>query len=294
VIVLRNNQEGIVRKEACNLLCEIYQNEKLTPSFKQTLYDHMTSSAINDFYWEVQLAALKFWRVAIKSFLADQGMLDGAFPPVTFSRTSRKIVILNEAEVQKRIIKTLEELASVGCLTALLKLVNNDTEVEIMDAALAIAEELFTILLKYKVPDAIKSQADEPKIVEDLLFNIKENVFESSEIAHKMEAETSKSSADNIIDGILNEDDINLLADLYKKQMHLQKQEQEIVTAPRLRLLKPASPYLFVTFMNNNKCKTIIQEKRKWKDGIRSVSSLLDDVLGLYEVTNEANSLDCY
>jgi BRCA1-associated ATM activator 1 len=291
-MVLRNNQEGIVRKEACNLLCEIYQNEKLTPSFKQTLYEHMTSSAISDFHWEVQLTALKFWRVVIQSFLADQGMLDGTFPPVTFSRTSRKIVTLNEAEVQKRLFMTLEELASAGCLTALLKLVNDDTEVEVMDAALAIAQELFAILLKYKVPHVIKPQDDEPKSVEDLLCNIKETVYENSDNAHEMEAETSDNAADNIIEGILNEGDINLLADLYKKQMQLQK--PEILTAPRIRLLKPASPYLFVTFMNSNNCKTIIQEKKEWNDGIRSVSSLLDDVLGLYEITNEANSLDCY
>lgn len=63
---MRGNQEGLVRKEAVNVLCEMYQNTKMAAAVKQTLYEHMVSTAVTDFYWEAQIAALKFWRVVIQ------------------------------------------------------------------------------------------------------------------------------------------------------------------------------------------------------------------------------------
>lgn len=290
VTVLRDSQEGIVRKEVCNVLCEIYQNVKLAPSFKQILYDHMASTAMGDFHWEVQMSALKFCKIVIQSFLTDQGMLDGTFPPVTFSRETRKIVNLNETEIQRRLLKVLDELAAVGCLTVLLKLIHDDNEVDVMDAALAIAQDLFGILHRYKVPDIIKTHVDDPRTVAELVCDIKE---EPVHIEDEMEAENSARS-DNVIEGILNADDMNLLADIYKKQMNLQNEQPVSIASPKIKLLRTASPSLFVNFMNGNNCKALIQSKREWKDGIRNVSSLLDDVLGLYQEKEDFNSLDCY
>lgn len=286
--MLRHNQEGIVRKEACNVLCEIYQTIKLAPAFKQVLYDHIASAAMCDFHWEVQIAALKFWKVVIQSFLTDQGMLDGTFPPVTFSRESRKIVTLNDTEIRKRLMRLLEDLASIGCLTVLVKLLSDDTEVEVMEAAYVIAQELHAILQQYKVPEHVKHVEGDTKTIEELVCHIKE--AEEKPNDHDMEAESS-TRAENVIDGILKSDDMNLLASIYQKGMTLQNDEP---ATPKIKLLKNASPYLFTNFMENTDCRKIIDSKRDWKEGIRSISSLLDDVLGLYETNEEFNSLDCY
>ncbi|KAJ0177423.1 hypothetical protein K1T71_007432 [Dendrolimus kikuchii] len=293
ISILRNNQEGIVRKEACNVLCDIYQNLKLTPHFKQSLYEHMVSSALSDFHWEVQYSALKFWKVVYQSLLNDQGMLDGVFPPVTFSRQSRKIVTLNEMEIQRRLMQMLDELASIGSLTVFIILLHDDSDLDIMDTALTISLELIDILDRYKLSDQLKPKPGDPMTVKELTVHIKEekDKFPDSDDMFKS---ASGQTADNVIEGILNVDDVNLLTSIYERHMSLQNNKTEATIKPKIKLLRFASPYLFVRFVKGTDFKAIIEEKRKWNVGIRSVSSLLDDVLGIYEVNGEVNALDCY
>lgn len=289
--ILRNNQEGIARKEACNVLCSFYQNLKLSTTFKQTLYEHMVSSALADFHWEVQLSALKFWRMVIHSLLSDQGMLDGTFPPVTFSRETRKIVTLTENEIQKRLIRILYELSSIGCLTVLVKLLHEDTELDIMETALNISLDILNILNQYKVPTKLKPVNNDVHSIDELLNNIvEENTNQAEDI---VEPETSAKS-DNVIDEILNSDDINLLANIYERHMNLQGEKTLSTSKPRIKLLKRVSPYFFVNHLIGTDFKVVVEQKKSWKIGIRSVSSLLDDVLGIYEINNEINSMDCY
>ncbi|CAH0579481.1 unnamed protein product [Chrysodeixis includens] len=288
--ILRDNHEGIVRKEACNVLCDLYQNLKLTPTFKQTLYEHMVSATLTDFHWEVQISALRFWKIVYQSLLNGQGMLDGNFPPVTFSRESRKIVTLNESEIHKRLLKTLDELAAIGCLTVFVTLLSDDTEVEIMDATLTTSLELYEILNKYKVPESLVPREGDVTSVEELLCHIKQ---EKEIIDDTVNMDVGQNQ-ENVIEDILNADDVNLLANIYERHMSLQSEKKETNLKPKVKLVKFASPYLFTTFIKNTDFKQIIDEKRIWNDGIRSYASLLDDVLGLYEDNREANSLDCY
>lgn len=76
----------------------------------------MAAAAVSDLHWEVKVYALEFWSQFIKSQFTDQGMLDGSFPTVTFSKEHKKIVSLNDEEIRKRILKALDELAKQNCL----------------------------------------------------------------------------------------------------------------------------------------------------------------------------------
>ena len=76
----------------------------------------MIIAATSDLHWEVRVNALYFWDNFIKSHLTDQGMLDGSFPNVTFSKEHRKIVQLNETEIKRRINKALDDLSKQNCL----------------------------------------------------------------------------------------------------------------------------------------------------------------------------------
>lgn len=76
----------------------------------------MATAAAFDLHWEVKIGALEFWIQFIKSHLSDQGVLDGHFPKVTFSKEHRKIVSLNETEIKRRLNKALDELAKQNCL----------------------------------------------------------------------------------------------------------------------------------------------------------------------------------
>ncbi|XP_063381154.1 uncharacterized protein LOC134667663 [Cydia fagiglandana] len=288
--ILCNNQEGIVRKEACNVLCEMYLNLKLCPEFKQALYEQMVSSAVSDFHWEVQLAALKFWKIVIHNNLCEQGMLDGTFPPVTFSKESRKIVTLNKAEIQRRLLKILDELSAKGCLTVLSKLLHEDTEVEIMDANLAIALNLLDILKRYEVPECVKRVEGEPRTMQEYYTETKEDAMDQEDVIIK----TEDAQSDNVIEGIINADDMNLLAHIYERHMKLQNDKPELQPKPMIKLLRYVKPYLFVNHLMSKDFKAVIEYKKQWRNGIRSVESLLDDVLGIYEVGNDVNNLDCY
>ncbi|CAF4845099.1 unnamed protein product [Pieris macdunnoughi] len=281
---LCTNPEGIVRKETFIVLCEIYQNIKLDYTMKTALYEQFLNASLSDFHWEVQISALKFWRVVIHSLLGDQGMLDGTFPPVTFSIESRKIVTLTDKEIQKRLHKILDELASIGCLSILIKLLHEDTEVEVMELALSIANELLEILDKYRVPGFLRPSENDPNIEEILTAEDNDLEEEDSDTKNLIKSE-------DVIEGIINSDDMNLLTNIYERHMNLNNEPTEI---RKRKFTKFATPYIFVVYMKSSNFKETIERKKNWKDGIRSLSSLLDDVLGIYEVNTEVNSLDCY
>lgn len=80
------------------------------------LYETMFHAAVNDLHWEVKVYALTFWKEVISCNLANQGMIDGVFPSVTFSKQLRKIVTLDSAEIHTRLSRVMHELGKNGCL----------------------------------------------------------------------------------------------------------------------------------------------------------------------------------
>jgi hypothetical protein len=76
----------------------------------------MAYAALSDLHWEVKVNALVFWEKVIERQMSDQGMIDGVFPSVTFSKENRKIVLLTENEIKLRLNKVLGELARIRCL----------------------------------------------------------------------------------------------------------------------------------------------------------------------------------
>jgi len=76
----------------------------------------MACAAVSDLHWEVKVNALEFWEKVIERQMSDQGMIDGVFPSVTFSKENRKIVLLTENEIRLRLNKVLVELARIRCL----------------------------------------------------------------------------------------------------------------------------------------------------------------------------------
>jgi len=76
----------------------------------------MAYAAVSDLHWEVKVNALEFWEKVIERQMSNQGMIDGVFPSVTFSKENRKIVLLTRNEIKSRLSKVLGELARVRCL----------------------------------------------------------------------------------------------------------------------------------------------------------------------------------
>lgn len=83
----------------------LYEFQDL-PEYKlPLLYDIMSHAVMIDLYWEVKVKALYFWHKVLERHLMDQGVIDGTFPKITFSKEHRKIVTLNETEVRRRLVK---------------------------------------------------------------------------------------------------------------------------------------------------------------------------------------------
>lgn len=62
----------------------------------------------------------------------NQGMIDGSFPQVTFSRESHKIVNLDDAEIKARLILVLNSLSEKGCFDVFLSCLNENSELKVM------------------------------------------------------------------------------------------------------------------------------------------------------------------
>lgn len=102
---LHQESEGIVRKEIATLISVIYEYQDLPEHVIPRLYDIMTHAVMVDLHWEVKVKALNFWQKVLERHLMDQGVIDGTFPKITFSKEHRKIVTLNEIEIKRRLVK---------------------------------------------------------------------------------------------------------------------------------------------------------------------------------------------
>lgn len=88
--------EGVVRKEAVACIAAVYTHQQIPSPCLDTIFSVMAHCAVNDFYWEVKVNALSFWSTVICRQLSHQGMIDGTFPTVTFSKEHRKIITLTD------------------------------------------------------------------------------------------------------------------------------------------------------------------------------------------------------
>lgn len=140
----------IVRSEAATIAAIIYEHHDLQPELLIKLYDTISYTVTEDTEFIVRQRALQFWKNVINSHLSAQGMIDGAFPEVTFSKETRKIVILNNMEVKKRLVKILHQLSETGCLSAL-KMALEDSDREVRKVVKDIVNDFYDFLKKYEV-----------------------------------------------------------------------------------------------------------------------------------------------
>lgn len=141
-------EEGVARREWAGLVLALLAGGRLTNNHLTHACAAMRRAALHDLHWEVRAAALDFWRAVIEQELAGQGMLDGAFPPVTFSR-DRKIVSLTGQEVRARLTRALESLAASGCLLVLVRAAADLADLQVARRAADISRELADQLRKY-------------------------------------------------------------------------------------------------------------------------------------------------
>ncbi|XP_078035209.1 integrator complex assembly factor Brat1 [Augochlora pura] len=290
--LLKNESEAIVRKEAVILIKELYVNYKWPKDVIDSMTRSMSTAAVLDLHWEVKTSALEFWGYFIKSHLSDQGVLDGHFPTVTFSKEHRKIVSLNDTEIKRRLNKALDELAKQNCLGVLLITLENDSDFEVCKTSAAIITKLKTFLLKYKLNEPLPEVLS-PKDCATLDSSyVKPDV---NKIANS-NSENRFCNSTNVIDEIVDANDTNLLASIYKNSMKMDENSEPQSTNEEktFQFISCVSRKSFLQTIFNSNIDAIIEEKHRWLTTYTtSFESMLDDILTIYQ-QEDVISMDCY
>ncbi|KAJ8664809.1 hypothetical protein QAD02_006471 [Eretmocerus hayati] len=284
--------EAIVRREAVALIKELYIYRMWPKSSMSTMSQAMTVAAVLDLHWEVKINALEFWRHFIISHLTDQGMLDGHFPNVTFSKEHRKIVSLDENEIKQRLNKALDELSRQRCLGVLLVTLKDESDLEVSRVSANIIRELRRVLLDYKVNEPMpepRSPGDSA-IMDCSYVRRNPNPTTSDEA---MEDPPSNSS-NEVIERIVDESDANLLASIYRESMKMHGDDAERSRREVLDYVATVTRSDFLVQMLNFDLDAYVQQRSDWlKNYTCSFDSVLEDII-LVSQKSDVNCMDCY
>ncbi|KAJ4441108.1 hypothetical protein ANN_10958 [Periplaneta americana] len=322
MVILQSESEGIVRREAAALLKEIYEHHKFLKAELGNVFMAMAYAAVSDLHWEVKVNALNFWEKVIERQMSDQGMIDGVFPSVTFSKENRKIVVLTEKEIKLRLNKVLEELARFKCLQVLLSALQ-DHDLQVVYKAADIITTLNSVLVRH----GIMSDSEAPKPLPDLISNcekpstnknfkgvydsygceVKSSLASSDKVKQVKttnmdsgEGETTiiqsrlTNDSEKVIEAIVNETDINLLADVYRDYLTVGNDITSVATNFKLDSHADVSAKEFLSVTSKLDLREMVTQKNQWLDYCsNNLHSLLDDILSSRAGT-ESNAMDCY
>lgn len=286
--LIKEESEAIVRREAVILVRELYTYRKWP---KQTIDDMtqvMAVTAVLDLHWEVKINALGFWKTFIHSHMTDQGMLDGIFPSVTFSKEHRKIVELNETEIKRRINKAMDEMAKQRCLGVLLATLKDESDFQVSKASSELINKCKTFLLRYKLIEpkpGASSSKDRSTL--DSLYN--KNTLSTA----KCRTTEIFQDSSGVIDEIVNTTDMNLLSSIYKNSMKMEC-EYEKTDQEKLQFVSCVTREDFLHTIFNSDIDGFIEERSRWlRTYTNSIDSVLEDILSLHQ-RKDANTMDCY
>ncbi|XP_055677021.1 uncharacterized protein LOC129786200 [Lutzomyia longipalpis] len=303
LVCLSEESEGVVRREAVCLLCSLYDHQKVPKNQLDAVLSTMAHCAVNDLHWEVKINGLLFWRNVIQRQCQHQGVIDGVFPSVTFSKENKKIVMLNEREISLRIGRILDELSVRGCLGVLMECLKDDCDLAVVKVAVEIIENLKTFLSKYNYLEGKKrleeeSRRDEHPVI-DVPYQKPPAKPEGSNNLERNNADVCPASnSDVVIESILDASDVNLLAIAYENQMSVNGHEEE---APKRSTINPelyrefakVTPNQFLSTLQEVNLNELVRAKSEWISQTESFSSLLDDILLSFKDI-KVNDADCY
>lgn len=302
--VLRNESEGIVRKAAVCLVCEIYKKYKIPNHQYDQLFPTLAYSAVSDLYWDVKFQALLFWKLVIQRQFQHNGVIDGAFPTVTFSKELKKIVTLTPKEIETRLKRILDELSTRGALGVLLECLNDNCDLEVVKRAARMVAKIRMFLnsydymseLNHPEPTATGHQhsGSAASSLDDTVLIDEEMVSPPPPDATSMAFDTH---SDNIIESIVSLDDINLLVHAYENQLKVDERPVEhsetTIDDEGFQKLVSVKPIDYLQRIGSIDLEAMIESRVCWIHKNESFDSLLDDIMFSLEIA-DINEADCY
>lgn len=174
----------------------------------------------------------------------------------------------------------------------LLVTLKDDSDFEVCKVSAVIIDKLKTCLLKYKLNEPPSPVENHASI--DTVY-VKETSSVLSSICDK-----KTRNASYVIDEIVDTNDANLLATIYKNSMNMdtemtiEEEEEEKEEKKTLRYISSVTRQDFLHAIFNCDIDAYIEEKNRWlKTYTSSFESILDDILTMYK-QNDVNSMDCY
>lgn len=157
------------------LVTAIYNHQEVSPVNLNTFCDIMSYALTEDPSKDVKIISLNFWEKLVNNYLIVQGMVDGEFPEMTFSKETRKIVVLDDEEIARRLSKVLEELSENGCLAALSAALD---DVEVQDAVVKTMETFIHQLKKSNILENVYNSQRANVENSNLSYFEDENIFD--------------------------------------------------------------------------------------------------------------------
>lgn len=311
VEVIGTESEGVVRREAVACITAIYNYQQIPQQCFDIIFSVLAHCAVNDFYWEVKVNALEFWKCVISRQFVHQGMINGTFPAVTFSKEHKKIITLNDKEIQLRLRKVLNELALRGCLGVLVSCLE-DSDLEVIRKVVSIIDQIMQNLDKYNFTEEYKktrvtsAASSSVKPVIDSNYAEFKSITSAKDSDVRNTADISKTTeviisvengqVNSILDSIRETDDITLLANTYSTNLHLDTKpcESSLIDENLFKTFAEFTADDFLNFVSNTDLKQIVNEKSEWIHHTETFSTLLDDVLRSFREHDDDVELDCY
>ncbi|XP_037944561.1 uncharacterized protein LOC119677333 [Teleopsis dalmanni] len=296
--VICNDQEGIVRKEAVFTLSKIYEHRKIPTQHIDVLYSAFAHCVVSDLYWEVQINALQFWEMEIEKQLTNQGMIDGTFPPVTFSKENKKIVQLTEKEITLRIKKVFNELSQRGCLGVILKCLLEYNDIEVTRTAVGIVNRLLEKLQKYNYESIIdgieiqESSTNKPQTQTN-------SDVPTPTVQHEqtlLDSSYTSNRAAEIIEDIILEQDVKILTMAYANTMLTNGENEEIrnINKTLYKEYSDVDAKKFLSTIKSLQLNEMLQSREGWLKSTDSFLSELDDIIFATDPGKLTNFPDCY
>lgn len=321
VDVIKNELEGVVRKEAVSVVICIYENQKVQPNQLNAIYEALSNAAIHDLFWEVKVKAIEFWHCVIKRQFQYQGVIDGCFPSVTFSKEYKKIVTLTQKEITLRLTKVLVQLSSFGCLGVLLASLDDRDDVLVVKKSVEVINSLTEFLDKYNYWEEMRENFQSTAAsaaattsrtsidvgsssaiggrkstnnIEDMENRPKEKRVKSNT---DMETDDAMLNSDDVIQSIVSAQDINLLTKAYENQMSVNanatSNQETINNEEHFKRFCDVTPQAFLDKIKSTNLCELLKARTEWLAQTESFSSLLNDMSYSLQA-HELHDADCY
>lgn len=288
--VLQNEYEGIVRKEAVQLLLVIYEQNKVPSEQLENVYNAMAYAAVNDLYWEVKVKAIDFWHSVIKRELSMLGVIDGCFPSATFSKEKRKIITLTQKEITMRLTQLLDKISSIGCLGVLIACLSDEEDLTVVKASVHVLKYLHVFYTNYNYWEQSGSAQREPT-VSSSTNSAPIDLPTEGPSSNAEQANYDFSRSDEVIQSIVSAQDINLLSDAYVNQMSVGKASESDFGKVREKITISSTD--FVSKIQSISLEGIVKARTDWIAQADSFETLLTDMMDALQVTF-SNEADCY